>query len=110
MRPKYYSERRALLKFLKGKILDIGCSYGIFHKHVIERGRKIGGEVYGLDVEVTNYRENIVKGDAHLLPFKDESFDSVFAGEIIEYLTNSEFLKEIERVLKKGVRCDYSTE
>ncbi|HID43095.1 MAG TPA: class I SAM-dependent methyltransferase [Archaeoglobaceae archaeon] len=110
MKPKYYSERRTLLKFLKGKILDIGCNYGFFHKYVIGRGRKIGGEVYGLDVEVTNYRENIVKGDAHLLPFKDESFDSVFAGEIIEYLTNSEFLKEIERVLKKGVRCDYSTE
>ncbi len=54
----------------------------------MERARKISGEVYGLDIEVTNYRDNIVRGDAHFLPFKDESFNSVFAGEIIEHLTN----------------------
>jgi len=41
----------------------------------------------------------MVKGDDHFLPFKDESFDSVFAGEIIERLHNpTTFLREIERV------------
>ena len=100
---KYYPKREDLLKFLKGRILDIGCNYGEFHKLVIERGKDMGGVVYGLDIEVINYRDNMIKGDAHYLPFKDESFDSIFAGEIIEHLTNpAQFLKEIERVLKKG--------
>ena len=102
-KPKYCPERKLLLKFLKGRILDIGCNYGDFHKFVTERGKEVDGEVYGLDIQVTNYRENMVKGDAHFLPFKDESFDSVFAGEIIEHLHNpTMFLREIERVLKKG--------
>ncbi len=88
MMARYYSERKDLLKFLKGRIQDIGCNKGDFHKLVMERARKISGEVYGLDIVVTNYRDNIVGGDAHFLPFKDESFNSVFAGEIIEHLTN----------------------
>ncbi|MCW7079095.1 MAG: methyltransferase domain-containing protein [Canidatus Methanoxibalbensis ujae] len=88
MMARYYSERKDLLKFLKGRILDIGCNKEDFHKLVMERARKISGEVYGLDIEVTNYRDNFVRGDAHFLPFKDESFNSVFAGEIIKHLTN----------------------
>ena len=68
----------------------------------MKREKEIGREVY-LYIEVTNYKDNIVKGDAHYLLFKDESFDSIFAGEIIEHLTNPvKFLREIERVLKKG--------
>lgn len=98
MKLKYYPERVYLLKFLTGKILDVGCNYGNFHKLVMERG-----ECYGLDIEVTNYKENMIKGDAHFLPFKNGSFDSVFAGEVIEHLTSPAiFLKEIERVLKRG--------
>jgi len=102
MKPKYYRERKSLLEFLRGRILDIGCNKGEFHRFVMEKANEIGGDVYGLDIEVTNYTENIVKGDAHFLPFKDESFDSIFIGEIIEHLTNpAHFLKEIERILKK---------
>lgn len=61
------------------------------------------GEVVGLDIEVKNFKENTVKADAHILPFKSNSFNSVFAGEIIEHLINpAQFLEEIERVLMKG--------
>ena len=48
----------------------------------MKREKEIGREVYGLYIEVTNYKDNIVKGDAHFLLFKDESFDSIFAGEV----------------------------
>ncbi len=97
MKPVYYPERIQLLKFLGGKILDIGCNYGNFHAHVCERG-----DVYGLDIEVNNnYKEKMARGDATQLPFKNDSFDCVFAGEIIEHLTNpARLLREIERVLR----------
>jgi len=99
MKPKYYSGRVELLRLLKGETLDVGCDYTDFHKSLLQ----IDGEVVGLDVEVTNYREKMVRGDSHLLPFKEESFDSVFAGEVIEHLTNPAlFMKEVERVLKRG--------
>ena len=77
LKPKYYSERKLLL--IKG------CNYGDFHRFVMKREKEIGREVYGLYIEVTNHKDNIVKGDAHFLLFKDESFDSIFAGEIIEH-------------------------
>lgn len=94
---KYYADRKKLINFLKGKILDIGCNEGDFHSY-IEKQRQ---EVFGIDIEITNYRLNVVKADAHHIPFKGDTFDSVFAGEIIEHLTNpATFLKEIERVLK----------
>lgn len=42
-----------------------------------------------------------VIGDAHLIPFKDNSVDVVFAGEIIEHLFNPlKFVLEARRVLK----------
>ena len=77
--------------------------WGAITRIFISHYYKIDGEVVGLDVEVTNYREKMVRGDSHLLPFKEESFDSVFAGEVIEHLTNPAlFMKEVERVLKRG--------
>ena len=78
--------------------------WGAITRIFISHYYKIDGEVVGLNVEVTNYREKMVRGDSHLLPFKEESFDSVFAGEVIEHLTNPAlFMKEVERVLKRGV-------
>jgi SAM-dependent methyltransferase len=97
---KCYLDRKQMLNFLKGKILDIGCNGGLFHKLLIEKG---GDEVIGLDIEIKNYWENMVRGDAHFLPFKEEIFDSIFAGEIIEHLIDPvKFLKECEKVLKTG--------
>ena len=99
MRKGYYADRKELIKILKGKILDIGCNGSDFHSY-IEKTHK---EVYGMDIEVTNYRLNMVKADAHYIPFKEKSFDCVFAGEIIEHLIDpATFLKEIERILKNG--------
>jgi len=82
-----------------------GANTRIFISHYY----KIDGEVVGLNVEVTNYREKMVRGDSHLLPFKEESFDSVFAGGVLEHLTNPAlFMKEVERVLKRGFQYLHS--
>jgi len=39
--PKYYPNRKLLLRFLNGRILDVGCNYGDFHKFVIEGEKKL---------------------------------------------------------------------
>ena len=90
------------LENLKGKILDVGFSSGTMHENVLE---KFGKEtVYGIDIlfhkkHVGNYAE----GSAEDMPYSDNSFDSILAGELIEHLENPEkFVKEAYRILTKG--------
>lgn len=96
MKPKYLEDRKELLHDLNGKILDIGCNKTDLHSFM-------NGEVYGTDIEITNYKDNVIKADAQYLPFKNNVFDTVFAGEVIEHLPNPYlFLHEVKRVLKKN--------
>jgi ubiquinone/menaquinone biosynthesis C-methylase UbiE len=97
---RYYEDRKVLFKQLHGRILDIGCNWGEIHNYL---EKKQGRIVYGMDIILTNYRDKVAQADAHYIPFKDETFDSVFTGEIIEHLENpAQFLREVERVLKRG--------
>jgi 2-polyprenyl-3-methyl-5-hydroxy-6-metoxy-1,4-benzoquinol methylase len=104
----YKQRSKFALSFIgKNKvILDVGCADGIFAKSFREKNNI----VYGIDIDknlIKSAKNNcdkvfccdIRKG----LPFKDNMFDVVFAGEFIEHLNESEgkiFLKECKRVLK----------
>ncbi len=87
------------------KLLSIACSSGIIEEEIKNR---LGIVVFGIDVaekslEIARRRGIITKhGDvSNPLPFKDDCFDFVFAGEIIEHIFDTNlFLKEIYRVLK----------
>ncbi|KXB03151.1 hypothetical protein AKJ48_04170, partial [candidate division MSBL1 archaeon SCGC-AAA261O19] len=68
-------------------------------------------EVYGIEISekgVKLARENGVKAfriniDGSKLPFEDNYFDGVFAGEIIEHLYDTDnFVNEVYRTLKPG--------
>jgi len=98
-------DRSPLLPLLEGKILDIGCGdYLEVHNKIVE----LHGEenVFGIDTNTDDLKRfrNIVKGDAENLSklFKKNTFDSVFAGEIIEHLKNPfRFLKSVYSILKE---------
>jgi len=89
-----------------GNLLSIGC--GALYETEIFREKKL--IIYGVDIS-----ENAIKlakrkgvkakiGDARTkIPFKNNFFDVVYAGEIIEHLgLISNFFYEINRVLKTG--------
>jgi SAM-dependent methyltransferase len=96
------------LKRLKsrGKLLDVGCSYGDFGSRLMS----LGFSVYGVDIRKAHLEASRKKGlitkyaDVEKgLPFADSFFDVVFAGEIIEHLYDTTFfLKELSRVTRKG--------
>lgn len=86
------------------KVLDVGCYDGVFGEQFI----KNRNTVYGIDASraaVKLAKKKGVKavvGDLETtFPFKSDEFDSVFAGEIIEHMLDTDFfVEEVRRVLK----------
>lgn len=90
---------KKIARLVKGsKILDIGF--------VNTPNIYLKGDIVGLDIKKVPIPENyssIIVHDLNkkVMPFPDESFDTIIAGEIIEHLQSPyNFLKEIRRILK----------
>ena len=89
------------------RVLDLGCRYGALTRAYIE-----GNDVVGVDVDRVALAEAAKLGietqwaDAdEPLPFPDESFDVVVAGELLEHIRDPERLvSEAKRVLLGRVR------
>lgn len=92
-----------------GRILDIGCGDGNFTMLV---GKACSAkELYGIEISEKGVAMAIKNGlkvvkldiDDEDFPFDDNTFDAVFAGEIIEHLFDPDhFLAEVYRVLNPG--------
>ena len=92
--------------------LEVGVGRGEF----LRQCAKIGANVTGIDYSddaleiakeaLSEYADaTIQKADARALPFDADSFDRVFAGDVIEHLSFEDgvlMLKEMYRVLKPG--------
>ena len=106
-----------LLKYYSGgSLLDVGClnsPVGVEMKKkypesrivALDHGDQLIAHFKNLYPEV-----EYVVGDAYRLPFPDETFDYVVAGEILEHLDNPKmFVREAHRVLKDGGTMAIST-
>ncbi|MGR6972403.1 glycosyltransferase [Streptomyces cynarae] len=87
------------------RILDLGCSGGLFAEHA----RKLGHTVTGVDcVEIPGVRERtdcFVLADLNegLPPGLGSGYDVVVAGDVLEHLARPErLLREIHEVLRPG--------
>jgi len=106
----------AFLSFLKLQphehVLEVGSGLGILAHEVacrVDRGQMVGIE-YSLDqlAKVIARRENLefIRGDAHSLPFADNTFDVVYCRYLLEHVTDAgKVVHEIYRVLKPGGRA-----
>jgi ubiquinone/menaquinone biosynthesis C-methylase UbiE len=90
-----------------GKLLDIGCSNGDWGLYWQARG----WQPAGVDID----REHLAIGkergvdarycdlNSQPIPFESETFDLVFAGEVIEHMVDTDgFLRELNRCCKPG--------
>lgn len=103
------------LKLIKpcDSILDVGCGDGTILGLLSDKAKVVkgvdnaksavaSGRAKGLDISLIKTAED--------LPFADEEFDVVFAGEIIEHIYDVDrFLIELCRVLKKGGQLVFTT-
>lgn len=83
-------------KYVRGKILDIGCSNLDYFGDL---------DVVYLDIKKQKNLKNFILSDLNslILPFKNEKFDTVFASHVLEHLKAPYIiLEECKRVLKKG--------
>lgn len=99
-RKSYISRKQKLIADLtNGEILDIGFA---------EYPNRFLRNPVGIDVQKAekpgNYKKVLrVNLNKEKIPFKDKSFDSVVAGEVMEHVENASFvLREINRVLKEN--------
>ena len=93
--------RSALKPKTKGRVLDVGCGTGLFTVNVF--GDNF--ELVGVDTSVRmaslakGRGINVIVGDAHHLPFRDEVFDTVMFFTSLEFLVEDNALTEVHRVL-----------
>jgi len=89
--------RKEVVSKMNGLILDVGVGDDAYFSYL--KGKVIAADI---DQQVIRNSSGIrVVGDIACLPFKDESFDSVWACAIIEH-TKDDTIPELVRVAKKG--------
>ncbi len=92
-----------------GKVLDIGCHSGLLTSQVLKHAHS--ESIDGIDISKRSI--NLAKkritsgkfkvGNAHNLPYKNRSFDTVLCIEVLEHVENPDkVVSEIKRVLKAG--------
>ncbi len=106
-RGAFYRDRMsAVIKHKKsGRLLDVGCNYGIF----LKLARDIGYDVRGVDISTPaalygkeRMGLEIINGTIGDAKFPDEHFDVVTMFDVIEHVEDPiKELKGIRRVLKK---------
>lgn len=93
-----------------GVVLEVACGTGLGLGYLAQHADKVvGGDIDEVNVEAAqkqyegNDRVEVMKLDAHCLPFPDESFDAVLLYEAIYYLEDPKrFISDSYRVLKEG--------
>jgi len=84
------------------KILNVGC--GAFSYCDVNTDLFIGKNIHSPQIIKPKKLKNFVKSDGQYLPFKDNCFDLVYSGHVIEHVNNPFlFLKELIRVSKNRV-------
>jgi 2-polyprenyl-6-hydroxyphenyl methylase / 3-demethylubiquinone-9 3-methyltransferase len=86
-------------------LLDVGCGAGLLAPHLAGRGyRHVGVDLSATAVvQAADHGVIAVRGDVTRLPFRDEAFDVVVAGEILEHVKDfPTVIAESCRVLRLG--------
>lgn len=86
-------------KYSYGLILEVGCAQ-----------KRFCSKSVGIDIKRSQLHDRDIVADAQHMPFKDSSFETIFAGEVIEHLENPQlFISEAKRITKNGGRLILTT-
>jgi ubiquinone/menaquinone biosynthesis C-methylase UbiE len=98
------------LKYIKGKVLNVGIGYGYIEELIVKH--KLELEMCGIDISkfaINNAKKRFlgrfIVSSVRNIPFKKNKFDCVLALDILEHLSKeriNQALSEIHRVLKSN--------
>jgi ubiquinone/menaquinone biosynthesis C-methylase UbiE len=90
------------------RILEVGCGTAHFTRWL----ESLGYESFGLDISHIMLKEarkywpqgELIRGDAHILPFIDRAFDTTLFVACIEYMKHPVYvLREAARISRRGI-------
>lgn len=95
---------RAVMQYAGQRILDVGCSNGVY----VRRLRQLGYQAYGADLlQAPGWIEKpppFLMSDARFLPFADNSFDTIISFETLEHVPDpARALQDYHRVCRRHV-------
>ncbi len=104
-RVKQIESIKSNLKLFKGKFLDAGCGEMPYRNYILKHSEV--DEYIGLDFDYPEGYNKTVKPDVTwdgvTIPIDDNIFESAMSTSVLEHCPDpSLFLKEVNRVLKKG--------
>ena len=89
---------RSLTDFARGRLLDVGCG----RKPYLDLQQQ-NASCLGIEHDRSRYRDTPpdVWGSSIELPFRDQSFETVFCAQVLEHVAEpAEMMREIARVLR----------
>ena len=96
---------KSLLKHVSREelVLDAGCGCFQFSNNLRKHGRKVTTiDVFNCDIAEAK-RNNFLLASIESLPFKDNSFDSIYCLSVLEFVTDdTSAISEFQRILKPG--------
>jgi len=95
------------------RVLELGCGTGEFTRRVAPSGARVvaldlSGDLLVKARAKLDGAARFVRGNAHVLPFADASFDVVYGCSILHHLEVGVALREVRRVLRPGGRLVFS--
>lgn len=102
-------------RFIKkrGKLLDIGCSVGLFLKVARERGWVVKGvepSLKNTDFAKREFYLDVINGNVNFVDFGNEKFDVVTMWDVLEHLSDPDkVISKIHSLLDKDVIFVLST-
>ena len=108
-----YAQRLKNLGFREGRIIDVGCGFGVMCAVLAQEIS--GSEIFGVDLSVPllEYAKSSIAGETfesrvkfeianvEKMPFENDSFDIVFNVNVVHWVDDSiSMLNEIERITK----------
>lgn len=98
--------------------LEVGCGGGLLSEELARMGFAVTGidpsehslRIAAEHAKASKLRVHYVKGTGEILPYRDNSFDSVFCCDVLEHVRDvPEIISEISRVLRPGGVFCYDT-